>query len=46
MEIILKDNALIIRNTDAGYVTKPKTIKRYLQTLQRDLIYELAEYML
>jgi hypothetical protein len=45
MEMILTDNGVIIRNLDpSGY--KDNKIKGYLKNLERDLVYELAEYML
>jgi hypothetical protein len=45
MKILLRETGVIIRNTDpAGY--KDNKIKGYLKNLQRDLVYELAEYML
>lgn len=45
MEMILTDKGVIIRNLDpSGY--RDNKIKGYLNNLERDLVYELAEYML
>ena len=45
MDILLKDNRVIIRNTEPGG-NKERQIKKYLNNLLRDFSYELAEYVL
>jgi hypothetical protein len=45
MKILLRNTVVIIRNTDpAGY--KDNKIKGYLKNLKRDMVYELAEFIL
>jgi hypothetical protein len=45
MKILLRETGVIIRNTDPVGHTDMK-IKGYLEKIQRDLVYELALYML
>lgn len=45
MDMILKGNTIIVRNTDPGTHGEGK-IKSYLKTLSRDIKYELAEFTL
>jgi hypothetical protein len=45
MTMILDDSGVIIRNSDPANYSENK-IKGYLKNLERDLVYELAEYML
>lgn len=45
MQMILTDKGVIIRNTDPANYGESK-LRGYLENLERDLVYELAEFML
>lgn len=45
LEIILRDAAVVIRNATPGLLNDSNS-RRYLNNLKRDLIYELAAYMI